>query len=59
MPIYDYKCKACDKDYEYFHVNSEDKEAVCPHCGAKEAEKLPPKKTEFILKGKGWYRDGY
>lgn len=59
VPIYDYKCGQCKKKYEYFHSSSEDKKANCPHCGSKDAKKQVSKGTSFVLKGKGWYKDGY
>lgn len=61
MPIYDYVCKNCKKAFDYFHSNSEDKVAECPHCGSKdeEHEKQISKSTSHILKGSGWYKDGY
>lgn len=58
MPTYDYVCVNCMHEYEYFHVNKEDTQQ-CPKCSSREAEKLPPKKTSFQLKGGGWYSGGY
>lgn len=48
VPIYDYKCGRCKKQYEYFHVNSQDKKAVCPHCGSNDAKKLPSAPNHVI-----------
>ena len=59
MPIYDYECGRCKRQYEYFHNGSSDKKAKCPHCGSQDPKKLPSKKTSHVLKGKGWARDGY
>lgn len=50
VPIYDYKCGQCKKQYQYFHVNSEDKKASCPHCGSLNAKKLPSA-ANGIVKG--------
>lgn len=58
MPIRDYNCERCKKQYEYFHHGPNDQVPTCPHCGSKEAKKLPAK-SDFILKGRGWYKDGY
>lgn len=61
MPIYDYKCINCGKDFEYFHVRSDDKVPECSHCGSKHEkhEKQISKNTGFILKGRGWAKDKY
>lgn len=61
MPMYDYKCIKCEQDFEYFHATSDDKVPECPHCETKtlEHEKQISKATSHILKGRGWYKDGY
>ncbi len=59
VPIYSYRCTQCQKEYEYFHSSSEDKIPTCPHCGCQYAKKLVSKNTSHILKGKGWFKDGY
>jgi len=58
--INDYKCKQCGIEFEYLSVRSDDK-PECPKCEAKEdqLEVKIPTKTSFILKGKGWEKDGY
>ncbi len=42
MPIYEYRCKKCDKTFEVFVpiTSEESKEKVCPNCGSKDTEKL-------------------
>jgi putative FmdB family regulatory protein len=50
VPIYDYRCSQCQKQYEYFHANSNDKIPQCPHCGSQHAKKLVSK-TEHVIKG--------
>lgn len=59
VPIYDYRCTQCQKEYDYFHNGPNDKIPKCPHCGCQHAKKLVSKGTSFQLKGKGWYKDGY
>ena len=41
MPIYEFRCKKCDKKFEelVFSLNSE-KKIICPQCGSKESERL-------------------
>jgi putative FmdB family regulatory protein len=38
MPIYEYNCKKCGKDFELL-VFGEGKQAACEHCGSKSVTK--------------------
>lgn len=54
----------CDHEYEVFYTSVtkaelEEPDEPCPKCGGKEKERLISTGTSHILKGKGWYRDGY
>ncbi|MFH0800458.1 MAG: zinc ribbon domain-containing protein [Pseudomonadota bacterium] len=57
MPIYEYHCKSCKKDFEVLQKLSEPNLAACPDCG-KKAKRLISQ-TSFSLKGGGWHKDGY
>ena len=57
MPIYEYGCTECGKHIEAFQKISEEPLTVCPDCGG-ELSKLISS-TSFVLKGGGWYADGY
>ncbi len=59
MAIYDYKCKNCGREYEYFHSGTKDKDPKCPHCNSSDAEKQVSKNTGFKLKGGCWAKDRY
>ena len=40
MPIYEYRCEACGKDFEVFVRSlSLQAEPTCPKCGSKKAKK--------------------
>jgi putative FmdB family regulatory protein len=57
---YEYECKKCDRIWEVDQKITDPVIAQCPYCGDLEVRRLisgnsPP----FILKGKGWYSDGY
>ncbi|MBU4276177.1 MAG: zinc ribbon domain-containing protein [Proteobacteria bacterium] len=49
MPIYEYKCKKCDHDYEALVMGSADA-VECPKCGSKKKERLM---SSFSSSGKG------
>ena len=57
MPIYEYRCKGCKKDFEVLQKITDDPLAACPTCG-KQVKRLISQ-TSFTLKGGGWYKDGY
>lgn len=40
MPIHEYKCKDCGREYEYLHVSSADDTPECPDCQSTSAERL-------------------
>ncbi|MBU1156859.1 MAG: zinc ribbon domain-containing protein [Proteobacteria bacterium] len=49
MPIYEYKCKKCDHEYEALVMGSADA-VECPKCGSKKKERLM---SSFSSSGKG------
>lgn len=58
MAIYEYMCKKCNKISERWFRRYQDKELiVCEHCG--ETAHRIVSQTSFILKGGGWYNEGY
>jgi len=38
MPIYEYKCNKCDKEFEFIVFGKED-EVECPECNGKDVER--------------------
>jgi len=58
MPIYEYHCKACDHEFELEQRITEDPVKKCPACGKHKVRRLISN-TSFMLKGSGWYSDGY
>lgn len=64
MPLHDYKCQKCEKEFEVFYKTQSERELEepnepCPQCGSLEKEKQISKGTDFILKGSGWAKDRY
>jgi len=68
MPIYEYKCKECGHVFDKLMKHKDpippcpasveaNNETILESCGG-ETERLISK-TSFILKGKGWAKDGY
>ena len=60
MPLYDFKCKDCSHEEEvYCKAEEKDETRPCPKCGG-EMDKVPIQGlSTFVLKGRGWYEDGY
>lgn len=59
MPTYTYQCKKCEKIDEIKQRITEDALTECPNCGSSDFERLIVGGTGFVLKGGGWYSDGY
>jgi putative FmdB family regulatory protein len=58
MALYEYMCDHCNKiTTRSFDINSDIDEIKCDYCG-KKAKKIISHST-FILKGGGWYAEGY
>lgn len=57
MPIYEYQCESCSKEFERFQKVSDAPLETCPDCHGK--VKRIVSRTSFSLKGSGWYKDGY
>ncbi|HPQ80105.1 MAG TPA: zinc ribbon domain-containing protein [bacterium] len=57
MPIYEYRCRGCKRDFEVLQKITDEPLAKCPECG-KQVKRLISQ-TSFALKGGGWYKDGY
>ena len=39
MPVYDYLCNDCHKEFEkVLTLNEHEKQITCPHCGSKNVE---------------------
>jgi putative FmdB family regulatory protein len=57
MPVYEYQCKACGRDFEYQQRMSDPDKTTCETCGGA-LERLISR-TAFALKGGGWYKDLY
>ncbi len=59
MPTYDYLCTSCSHAWELEQRIVEPPAKRCPACGADTAKRQISSGAGFILKGGGWYADGY
>lgn len=59
MPIFEYRCSACDHLEEVLQKHSDPAPAVCPSCGKKKTLAREMSVTSFQLKGGGWGKDLY
>lgn len=57
MPIYEYRCTKCGKEFEVLQKFSDKPVEKCIHCSGK-VEKLISQ-SSFALKGTGWYKTDY
>lgn len=58
MPIYEYVCQRCGKEFEEMQRFSD---APLEQCGCEQKAPVQRKvsRSAFHLKGGGWYKDGY
>ena len=40
MPIFEFRCKKCDEQFEYLMLSAKDHDPACPKCGNKKVQKL-------------------
>ena len=57
MPIYEYECPSCGERFERM-VKLGAAIPACPKCESANVRKLVSA-AAFVLKGSGWYKDGY
>jgi len=56
---YEYLCSECQHAWEEEQSISAAPTEKCPHCGKLSAKRQVSGGVGFILKGGGWYADGY
>lgn len=57
MPLYEYKCESCAKQFELRQKFSDSPATQCPSCGGPVHKQIS--QTAFSLKGGGWFDQGY
>ncbi len=58
MPLYDYRCHACEHQFEELQAVGDPPLETCPNCGQSSLKKLVSAPS-FAFKGSGWYKDLY
>lgn len=58
MPIYEYRCEACQHELEALQKLSDEPLQVCPKCNASALRKQVSA-AGFRLKGGGWYETDF
>ena len=58
MPLYEYHCDACGREFELIRKFSDPPLEKCPHCGSGPVHKLMSSPA-FQFKGTGWYITDY
>ena len=58
MPIYEYACEKCEREFEVEQRITEDPLKSCPKCRSRKVKRLISR-TSFVLKGSGWHSDLY
>ncbi len=57
MPLYEFRCPACDRVFEELRRAGDEGEAACPDCGRPSARIVSL--SAFALKGGGFYATEY
>lgn len=59
MPTYDYKCDACDHEFELFQSITATVKRKCPECGKLKLRRLLGTGAAIVFKGSGFYQTDY
>ena len=58
MPVYEYQCNSCGKQFEIMQKITDKPVKTCIHCSSKKVEKIISQ-SSFALKGSGWHKTDY
>ena len=59
MPTYDYRCRACDHEFEHFQSMTSKVLRKCPECGKLQLQRLIGAGAGLLFKGSGFYITDY
>lgn len=58
MPTYSYECENCGHQMDCLQKMADEPFKNCPFCGKNQLVRVIGARY-FVLKGGGWYKDGY
>jgi putative FmdB family regulatory protein len=59
MPTYDYRCDACEHEFELFQSIKEEPKRKCPKCRKSKLRRLIGPGAAIVFKGTGFYKTDY
>ncbi len=59
MPTYEYRCDACEHQFELFQSITAKPERRCPRCGRRKLRRLIGPGAAILFKGSGFYITDY
>ena len=59
MPLYEYSCDSCQQTSEHLMKISDSAPEFCPLCKEKGVLKKLVSRSNFVLKGTGWYETDF
>ena len=59
MPTYDYRCDACEHQFEFFQSITSEVLKKCPECGRRKLRRLIGPGAAVVFKGSGFYQTDY
>ena len=59
MPTYEYRCDACNHEFEKFQSMTARPVRQCPECGKRKVRRLISGGAGFLFKGDGFYITDY
>jgi len=57
MPLYEYRCRQCERLFDRLERASDPRDGTCPNCGGAATRLLGTPALQF--KGSGWYVNDY
>lgn len=59
MPTYEYRCEACEHEFEKFQSMKDNPIKKCPECGKQKVKRVIGSGAGILFKGSGFYQTDY